>query len=470
MAKLLQWVNLPKDAKYVEDEITSIERVGPVHLTCEFKKAKLAHFRVQVKPKKRGNARYSRQERSRNPNFKVRYNSSQTNTSAKKVKLEMDVYLEAAGGNRYTIKAKYRKKVVQATMLLETRRRLYYQVINMTTVPVPASMATFEEAFKNTGDKFYIMIKEKGGRPSFPLIPVLKDTSHTAFRNGARSVYAIQQYEPYAVALVFSNYISNMAELEFIDSVDRNVSSWLSRWGAYEATVELTDAGGRSKYLWYDLDPADDAAKEWFISAEFHKTDGTVIRLSADDVTIDFSSKSFPLGGYNKIKVNFQILNFGNIFTSLTGRLHIKVNVVSGFTGGFSYNSLNMITTADKAWWRQNSEAKKFQICNHELGHKVGMVADGQGRAPDAPPHLYGENRGVNDKGHRGPHCENGATYNAATNRWSGNQVCVMFGSTGIMNPGGYRATPPDFCGDCAPVVRKLDLEGSQLPGLANRF
>ncbi len=79
---------------------------------------------------------------------------------------------------------------------------------------------------------------------------------------------------------------------------------------------------------------------------------------------------------------------------------------------------------------------------------------------PDAPPNVYGEDRGVNDKGHLGPHCSSGSvTYDASKRAWTGVPGCVLFGATGARDSAGtYHSSPLDYCDKCAPVVRKLDL------------
>ena len=51
MAEFEQWVNLERDAKFVADGITSIERVGEaVHFKCTFKGNDLGSFRYRVVP------------------------------------------------------------------------------------------------------------------------------------------------------------------------------------------------------------------------------------------------------------------------------------------------------------------------------------------------------------------------------------------------------------------------------------
>ena len=140
-----------------------------------------------------------------------------------------------------------------------------------------------------------------------------------------------------------------------------------------------------------------------------------------------------------------------------------EVNKVAGFSGGFSWGGggFALTTCCTKAWFEDKPQSKSDVIWNHELGHRMGMVAYGNktsirgaNKLPDGPPTLYGENRGVNDKGHQGPHCEKNVTYNATTNVWAGIPGCVLFGATGI----GAVDSPLDYCSECTKIVRKLDL------------
>ena len=49
MSEVEQWVNLDRDAKFVSDGISSIERVGEeVHFKCTFKNGELGSFRYKV--------------------------------------------------------------------------------------------------------------------------------------------------------------------------------------------------------------------------------------------------------------------------------------------------------------------------------------------------------------------------------------------------------------------------------------
>jgi hypothetical protein len=100
-----------------------------------------------------------------------------------------------------------------------------------------------------------------------------------------------------------------------------------------------------------------------------------------------------------------------------------------------------------KAWWQAISTEEQNQTMIHELGHKVGMVADGTGKLPDAVTSLYNSSQG-----HVGNHCYKGnasgqARYDSSSDH--SKSKCVMYGATN-----GKSA----FCANCKPALRKMDL------------
>lgn len=227
-------------------------------------------------------------------------------------------------------------------------------------------------------------------------------------------------------------------------------------------------------FLWYDLDDEDDKAKEWFIDGAVEYRDtvpgATSItkKISRDSVqVVGRALKTY--GGHKHIAVEIDD-EIGSLLAKESGTIVFKIDVhiVGGFSGGFFWDSGDMpfITCSTRSWWEDNSLANSDVIWNHEMGHRIGMVAYGdkdhplnqefykQPHLPDAPSTLYGENPGVNDKGHQGPHCGKGVTYDAARNVWSGIPGCVMFGATGTMTA----LSPPDYCEECSVVVQKIDL------------
>ncbi|MBI3560408.1 MAG: hypothetical protein HY080_01635 [Gammaproteobacteria bacterium] len=503
MANLKQWVNLPKESRYVGDGISSEERLDFLYFKHKFKTAKPASFKVSIVPSGSGNIKYSKEELKRHAGFRLRKPPVQVSTSTSTPKVEQEMFLPAAGGNTYKVKAKYNNKVVESTTTVEVWRRLYYEVISMydpiKQYPVPylSSMSGFENAFVNSSKKFNIELKEKGnGRKKMKFIKTIHNTNHAEFRDEARKAYTIDSYYPYAVAVVFSNFLADYVDFEVIDTVSRSIPSKLFHWGAYadEFVVNIADIYGRSKYIWEGLDDDHDKTKFWLFSATFVAKDGRQYTIPKDDVTIT-GAKTYSLGGYKQVKVSLKNIP-RQFFSSFEGTIQLKVNILDGgFTGGFSYTNLNLITVGTLSWWDStpSTNSEMLQTLNHEMGHKVGMVGYGdkdhrkkneklrkQGKSvsfefrpelPDAPKTLYGEHRGVNNQGHLGPHCGKGAKFNNNTGEWSGKPGCVMFGSNATEDPvGTYNFTPATFCDQCEPVVRKLDLNGTLLSGLKKRF
>lgn len=126
-----------------------------------------------------------------------------------------------------------------------------------------------------------------------------------------------------------------------------------------------------------------------------------------------------------------------------------------------------MTSISRRPLWEDMTSATREQVWNHEVGHRFGMTAYGNKKAhhgtnirgfqnlPDGPSSFYYDiSDNKNYGGHRGPHCGKGAVYNKASDNWSGTPACVMFGANAI----GSNSTPKEYCNDCEPIVRKLDL------------
>ena len=130
-----------------------------------------------------------------------------------------------------------------------------------------------------------------------------------------------------------------------------------------------------------------------------------------------------------------------------TGTITLEVHWVDRMRAGLSFSGGNLICICTRAWWSNKSSVSQNQVMVHELGHKVGMVAVGTGKLPDAVATLY-----TSAKGHVGNHCYKGnadgqARYDSVSDH--SNSTCVMYGSTN-----GQSA----FCSDCTPAMRKLDI------------
>lgn len=510
MATIKHWVNLRRDNKdnYVgTQDITSEEQLEYRLFECEFKKARASKFKVKVEPISGKVVTYQADEERRNPNFKLRPGGINISSgSKKKKKLSKQIYFPPAGGSQYKISAKYRKAVVESKKYLEIWRRIYFQIISMRNVPL-AGLSDFKNEFK----KYHIDMKEmaaSAGKNKMTVVDTIYDhadnrrpsSNESNVLADASSYYKIRDWEPNAAAAVFVKSIATYAELDLKSSI----ASLPSRLGRFlgadvkEYTIDVKDSTG-DQYLWKDLLPQHDTAKFWMVgNATFINEKNERYPISRDAVEIDESISYRTVGarnyGFSRLKVRVDKKKDANIFTKEKGHVELKVRIVSGFSGGYSKPDKNVVLVATRAWWdpNDNTTDELNYILNHEMGHKIGMVAAGDSpppggtfyawidtKAPNAPPNIYGQYYNgplANNQGHQGPHCSKDATYTSSTNRWSGAPGCVMFGATSSAdydssgNVTAYHPSPPQFCSDCGEVVKKLELDGETLDGMKNRF
>jgi len=410
MANLEQWVNLPKDAVHVEDEIKSEERLGALHFEAEFEKASLTHFKVKVSP--RGNkAKYSRKEKKRNANFKIHTFSSQTNTAQKKIKLETDVRLPAAGGNKFLIKAKYRKTIVQSKTFVETRRKLYFQVIQMKGMKVTVKTLTshLEDEYWTPAKRYYIKLKEIASKGDISGYPNFDEHQQGELPGLARGNYSnIKDPFCFAIILVDQMAASEKPKSKKTIVVDHKIPQVL---------VSTT------KPIWKDLDKAGSPEEKWNFGGSFiESVSGKITTIDPQDIT--YVSKYL-------VKVKSASLPDG-----IKGTVELELKLVNRFRTGLSLGK-NAICVATRAQWTQRDDGQMKSTLVHEAGHKIGMVPDGDDGGLDKQTTFYYK---------RGGHCNHGK------------DTCVMYGTI-------HAKRSNRFCSDCEDSVRRLDLDASKLSG-----
>lgn len=459
---LEQWVNLPKEDRFVEKGITK-DRLGPVSLVFEFKKAKpMLSWKMKITPVGGDNATYSRTEMGRNKHFKDNRVLSFGISDAKEVLIEENVFLPAAGGNKFKVEAQDSTgKKIGSAVEVETRRKLYYQVICMKDI-APPSMTGLEDTFWDPAKKYYLKLSAPKPKGEMKFYKNIKSDSWSEvggrrdmFRQ-AKSGYKLKNLHPFTFVVVCSKMIGSTKDLTF----KIPFTLWGKMFKKGDEVLEVTLPG--DKALWFGVDDLDDQKNGgkglWLKSrVKFDDATGAPILLDDADVVLGPATGRW----YQKIRVTLKG-DLRNQVLWRRGMLELSVLTVGGFSGGYSDPMANFITIGSAGWDAAYSESKKVQILIHEVGHKVGMVADGKGPAPAAPPNLYGHigtGPNANNKGHQGPHCEKGMTYAAGTGSWTGTPGCVMFGATS----GGGHATPKTFCADCEKVVRKLDVDARVL-------
>ena len=500
---LYQYVNLPQDSKIAEAAGKSIKRLGPVKIKVTFQKSNMSGFSLVCKCE--GGEKfenYEDNEKARNLNFKVRgLPRVLTNDSKKEAKFDYDLWLNAAGGNEYKLEATHKGKTVMSPVKIESRRMLFYQTLVMVEPrkgPVPTvSTSKMETEFKGNGDnKYYIELKKMADKSEVGFVKCYHDRNTTKVIKTVAKEYELEDLYPYAFGIAFVNYIATPKD----HIINRDVTGLVGGLSdsSRSMIVPIDD------YLWYLLDDDDDWVDMWFKDLRLVFTPSSApsgeavvpvpLTIRKEDVRPE-GPKRKTYGGHKKLKISFSEHRIRTEILNKRGSWQLKgtIRVAKGYSAGVSFRGINLLLIATKAWWRDSDLSGVPNTIIHEVGHKIGMVAHGdvavgdkilermfslnsktsakgwrqydaeharKMKLPNSHDKLYGENRGVNDKGHRGPHCEEGGpSYNAGTEEWSGSPGCVMFGATSI----GNNKAPGAFCGKCAKLVRKLDLSGKAL-------
>lgn len=483
---IIQWVNLDKDSDYLDDpDIDSLDRCGKLSVKTAFSSGEVdLSYKVKVTPIA-GNVTYDSTELGRNSNFKMTLGTSDLATDDE-VLMEESIQLPAAGGNKYKLEAKGANGSDVKSAEVEAKRKLYYQFMHMedsSDKVTPYSLSQLEQHC----DKYFIKLTKlsSAGDKKIPFRKCINSGkggrfSHVGFANDVKAKYDLKDaFKKVGCVTALSNYIASFKSKEtVITHIIGGVVEPACTIDSDKISLWLTD----KELLWHGLDDTDDADKSWFIkgAVNYQPTPSSIraaqtIEFFKDDVEIAGTNiKSY--GGrreiFLKIKPGSDLASF-TAQTDGTISFYIKFNVIKGFSAGFSWGGAGfaLTTCCTKAWFEDKKPEDSDVIWNHELGHRIGMTAYGdkdhsstnakffvKGHLPNSPPKLYGENRGVNDKGHQGPHCESGSlTYDASKNKWSGTPGCVLFGATGTSSA----SSPLDYCADCTDIVKKLDLSFS---------
>jgi hypothetical protein len=491
---IIQWVNLEKDAEYANDpDIGSVDRCGLLSIKTAFSNEIPIEYKVKVEPVTT-DVVYTEAELKRNVNFKMTKGALDLGNAAE-VKMADNIRLPAAGGVKYKLVAKDANDKEVTSIEVESKRKLYYQLMYMddSNGSVPCTLLTQTE---NHCIDNYIVLTKKGDTKKVPFhktISMNVDRSNSAqtgsynynhFQSDVSRHYDMPQAcKDVGCVAVWSNYIASFKNLVVSETAISSTANPNCVVSATEISIKFP-----GKLLWHALDDQDDAAKRWFVSCEIIHTPNppavdpskvnppqlvapvlpTTITLTKDNIDIA-GNKQYTYGGYSAVKITPPTA-LADLLKTFNGTIKVtlEVLIIRGFTGGFSYPSGYALTTCcTKSWWNDISSSNADVIWNHELGHRIGMVAYGNTATdakkklgPDAPPNIYGESAAnKKDPGHSGSHCAKGVTYTPATNSWSGTPGCIMFGAT---SNGGV-PSPLNYCDDCAKIVRKLDLSKTAL-------
>lgn len=477
-----QWVNLPKEDVFLDKEIDSVDRCGNLSIEIEVEKPDDAiTYKAKITAVGKDKVTYNAAEISRNTNFML-VKGRNGIVDDKKIRVD-GIRLPAAGGNKYKIEIEDGAgNVVSSAVEVVAKRKLFYQYMYMddgVNKVKPYDMSNLESHCK----KYHIKLAKAGKDQKVPFNKTVNTGpggtyNHNNLVTDVGAKYNIDAAQKkLGCVTVLSNYIAYFKYFETpLISYDLSAKKHpLCSISKTEITINI------NKYLWFGLDDDDDNIKRWFIKGEMILTtvDGSQPPIKIDRKNINIAGPNHrKYGGYKKIEIAITPELEKILKDNTIGFLSFKIetNILDGFSGGFSYGGggFALTTCNTKSWWQDTAPSSSYMTWNHEFGHRIGMVAHGDKdhrsankkftvwhyrrarRLPDSAPGklLYGENPGVNDKGHQGPHCSKGVSYDGSKNIWSGKPGCVMFGSTGTATD----PTPKDYCDECTKLVKKLDL------------
>jgi len=490
MAKLKQYVNLHKVPLFVEREIGSLDRLGPVPFKAKFKKEDplVVNFRTVLVSEV---SSYTASEKRRNPSYELQQPITLQVSEGVEMEADTAALLPPSGGAVYKIEARAGTKTVASSDEIETWRRLFFQIFRMKDASDPKKDVKVPN-LKPTIDYYKTLFVELLEVPEGVQteIPYVENALTNDLLRIVRPKYKVRDREPWVLALVFSNALPGWSEIEIGVDVSGNVEL-PSRWsGNAELVFELP----KGKYLWWGMDPKDDAADggkgSWLRDDGRITVDSRDIVIPKSEIMMD-TSQSYRAGkGFNRLKITLpEAARNKNRFFDKDAKLTLTLWVLDGFSGGFALLKKNLLTVCRTGWWhnKEDSEEEKLQTLNHELGHKLGMVPKGGKRFGDpheldAPDKLYGDfdlvyagksptqalkdelKKSNNAKGHTGAHCERGAIAKKTgdTWKWSGKPECTMFGANATADA----SAPQKFCSVCANLVVRQNLDPGDSDGV----
>ncbi|MGE3181758.1 MAG: hypothetical protein AB7N71_09015 [Phycisphaerae bacterium] len=428
------WVNLPRDAKWVDGtHVKNIDRLShKPRVKVKFDKPGAHSFKVKYVPDA-SNIAYSAGEKGRNEKFKYEEAEKNYTTDADGTKvIPEDFFVTACGTHKYKLKAEDTKGNKAESHTIEIHRLCHLIELKMAGIASAANTNVLEAEY----DAHKIKIVKLAEKPIPKQENIGSDAESTTFQNNCRTAYtgsdAVNK-EPYVIALGYTDHLAVKNANQTVRKTGVQAGP-----GKPAAVIPIRGAGLRAgdgvndRYLWQNIV----TGESWFVSAKFEPADGSaavnIPAAKCTAVAVDAANPSMAKS------VSIDVTGLPN----KVGRISLNVNWVDRMRAGLSFGSGNLICVCTKAWWRPKSTQAQNEVMIHEFGHQIKMVVDGTGKNPDKVSTQY------TARGHVGPHCHHDLPLQASFGGVGGSK-CVMFGSTN-----GKSA----FCVNCAPAVKKQDL------------
>jgi hypothetical protein len=436
-----QFVNLSESDSFVDGKIVpNVYRAGnQIRLKVIFNKPGTYSFMVKCEPLD-GNAQYTPGELARNARFAYqKEQKSYTTGSDGSLALPLeDFFVGAAGKDKYVFRATDASGVTVSTGNLEVHRLIYYVELKMRSLTSCAtSLALVEQVYA----KHHIKLL-KLPAVEMAYMPNIGQNDGDTFEADAKRAYSKSLAvgkQPHVIAIA---YTGHLAVKEENYRVRKSVAVGPGSAPALITIAAEPDASSpipEPYFLWQGLGPGE----SWFVSARFIKAGGSAadaISIPVEKCTPLPSNSAIPQRA-NAVRIDVSALPLA------TGKIYLVVNIVDRMRGGISFYGGNLICVCTKAWWSTFGTKMQNEVIVHELGHKMGMAADGSRKLPDKTVSWYDD-----AKGHRGNHCFYGLSATQVRYDSSADlsrSKCVMYGATNDLS---------DFCVNCAPAVCKVDL------------
>jgi len=385
----------------------------------------------------RGNAEYTDAEKSRNERFTFQDIEKKYTTGSDGTKvITNDFFVAAAGGNSYELKAwdTNTNTVTSSGKIIINRFFNYIEIKMKGLSSVASSLNVFENEFKDN----YFHLKALTS-VEMEHMENISTGDTNSFKIKVREAYRkseAKDKEPFVVIVAYTDHLAVKNPNQSLIKNGVNVGPGCAPIEIPIIGAGLTNPAMKRRSLWNNLE----SGQDWFVSCSF-LPDGEgenidITKTKCEAITVSSSSPN----NCKKVKINVDHLN------EATGKITLTVNWVDRMRAGIAFGG-NLICVCTRSWWNDISEIEQNQIIIHEMGHKVGMVANGMRKLPDKVSSHYD-----NSKGHVGNHCyfENAdgqARYDSTTDR--ANSKCVMYGSVNGRSK---------FCEKCKPALRKLDI------------
>ena len=432
-----QFVNLPKEQKYVDGAVIKHIGVLSQKLKCKvkFNKSGSHKFKVKLVQNNNINVVYTNSEKNRNPNFKYQEQELEftTDGNGEKIIESNNLFVSPAGGDKFKLFAKDEAGKVVQSGEIQNERMMYFVEVRMTGLTTCANSL---DVFKNEYTKHGITFQGLP-RVSMTYMENIGASDENIFRNNVQTAYNASQgvhRRPYCIAIVYTGHLAVK------DANKTILKRRVSVGGATPINIAIQDASKRYA-LWNNIVTGED----WFVECYFQSVEGNRIRIPKSRCT-PVQAPRYPVGYFNSVNINVRGLSAG------TGTIVLKVNWVNRMRGGLSFTGTNIIAICTKAWWQTETTQQQNEVIVHEIGHQFEMVPN--------PNSIYHRrkllDKGIchyeNSKGHTGDHCHAGipagqTRYDSSTDKSLSR--CVMYGATNGRS---------DFCSDCAKAIKKMDL------------